>query len=99
MSGSFQKTFVSPWSASRAARRSTPMRVWSVPVMWSCKIPLVCPVVEGLLAEKTCITGLLSVVCDAIPQKLFPVQHLGIVLGRKPVMVHLVVKAVSRDFY
>ena len=56
-------------------------------------------VVEGPLAGKTCITGLLSVVCDAIPQKFFPVQHLGKDLGRKPVEVHLVVKAVSRDFY
>lgn len=56
------------------------------------------PVVEGPLVGKTCITGLLPVVCDATPQKFFPVQHLGIVFERILVKVHLVAKAVSRDF-
>lgn len=57
-------------------------------------------VVEGPLVGKTCITGLLPVVCDATAsRKFFPVHYLGIAFGRILVKVHLEAKAVSQDFY
>ena len=57
-------------------------------------------VVEGPPVGKTCITGLLPVVCDAIASReFFLVQYLGIVSGRILVKVHLEAEAVSRDFY